>query len=170
MKILETSVAFALVATVSAFSIDRVQPYRVASAGASRFTTACYAMGPLARAKKLMDPEDYDRVVEEKMKREGLTRKLAEEEYNQFLENPPFYYALEKKEEYYKSLGYKDLFEGMIGEAEKEGRGDEVRQRILRFQQKSKLKALSVMVIFFASFYFARATYWNDPDSFLPGI
>jgi len=54
-------------------------------------------MGPLARAKKMMDPEEYNRAVEQKMAQDGLTRQQAEAEYNQFLENPPFYYALDKK-------------------------------------------------------------------------
>ena len=54
-------------------------------------------MGPVARAKKLMDPKEYNRIVEQKMAQEGLTRQQAEAEYNQFLENPPFYYALDKK-------------------------------------------------------------------------
>ena len=54
-------------------------------------------MGPVARAKKMMDPKEYNRIVEQKMAREGLTRQQAEAEYNQFLENPPFYYALDKK-------------------------------------------------------------------------
>jgi hypothetical protein len=67
--------------------------------------------GPLAQAKKLTDPKGYERVVQTKMKQDGLTRQQAEDDYNQFLENPPFYYALDKKEEYYKSLGYKDMFE-----------------------------------------------------------
>lgn len=54
-------------------------------------------MGPVARAKKMMDPKEYNRIVEQKMAQEGLTRQQAEAEYNQFLENPPFYYALDKK-------------------------------------------------------------------------
>lgn len=55
-------------------------------------------VGPLARAKKLLDPEEYNRVIQEKMKRsKGLSRAEAEEDYNNFLESPPFYYALEKK-------------------------------------------------------------------------
>jgi hypothetical protein len=51
----------------------------------------------MARLKKLQDPEEYNRVVEQKMKRSKMTREEAEADYNQFLENPPFYYALEKK-------------------------------------------------------------------------
>ena len=54
-------------------------------------------MGPLARAKKMMDPDDYNRVVEEKMRKSKMSREEAEADYNNFLENPPFYYALEKK-------------------------------------------------------------------------
>ena len=45
----------------------------------------------------MMDPKEYNRIVEQKMAQEGLTRQQAEAEYNQFLENPPFYYALDKK-------------------------------------------------------------------------
>jgi hypothetical protein len=54
-------------------------------------------VGPVARAKKMMDPKEYDRVVKERMKKSGLSRQEAEDDYNNFLENPPFYYALEKK-------------------------------------------------------------------------
>ena len=128
------------------------------------------APGPIATAKKLADPAGYNKVIETKMKQENLTRQQAEDEYNQFLENPPFYYALDKKEEYYKSLGYKDLFEGMIGEAEKEGKGEEVRGRIEKFRLQSKFKAAAVLITFCVVFYLARQEYWNDPDNFLPGI
>jgi hypothetical protein len=129
-----------------------------------------YAIGPLAITKKLADPKGYNQVVENKMKKDGLTRQQAEDEYNQFLENPPFYYALDKKEEYYKSLGYKDMFDGMIGEAEKEGKGDEVRERLAKFRQQSVLKAAGVLITFVVVFYLARLEYWKDPGSFLPGI
>ena len=54
-------------------------------------------MGPVARAKKMANPKEYNRIVEQKMEMDGLTRQQAEAEYNQFLENPPFYYALDKK-------------------------------------------------------------------------
>lgn len=54
-------------------------------------------IGPMARLKKMQDPEEYNRVIEQKMKRSKMTREEAEADYNQFLENPPFYYALEKK-------------------------------------------------------------------------
>lgn len=51
-------------------------------------------------------------------------------------------------EQYYKSLGYNSLMEGVIGEAEKEGRGDEVRARIEKFQKESKLKGLATISFF----------------------
>ena len=54
-------------------------------------------VGPVARFKKLQDPKEYDRVVKERMKKSKITREEAEVDYNDFLENPPFYYALEKK-------------------------------------------------------------------------
>jgi hypothetical protein len=54
-------------------------------------------VGPLALAKKAMDPKEYSRVVGERMKKSGMSRAEAEADYNSFLENPPFYYALEKK-------------------------------------------------------------------------
>jgi hypothetical protein len=66
---------------------------------ASTSTTSLHMaqMGPVARAKKMANPQEYNRIVEQKMEMEGLTRQQAEAEYNQFLENPPFYYALDKK-------------------------------------------------------------------------
>jgi len=42
-------------------------------------------MGSIARANKAMDPQDYTRVVQQKMKEAGRTREQAEEEYNAFL-------------------------------------------------------------------------------------
>lgn len=50
----------------------------------------------------------------------GIAREEAEKEYNAYLDNPNNY-ALQKGEAYYKSLGYKSLMDGVIGEAEKEG-------------------------------------------------
>lgn len=137
---------------------------------ADSITSTLFAMGPMARAKKAMDPQDYERVVQTKMKQDGLGRKQAQDEYNAFLENPSFYYALDKKEEYYKSLGYKDIFEGMIGEAEKEGRGEEVRERIAKFRRTSQIKAYSVLAVFILSFCYAYNLYHEDPSNFLPGL
>lgn len=127
-------------------------------------------MGPLARAKKAKDPQDYERVVVTKMKQESMTRAQAEADYNSFLENPPFYYALDKKEEYYKNLGYKDIFDGMIGEAEKLGpeEGKEMRERIGKFRLKSKIKAYAVLLVTIAGLYFVREVYNGDP-TFLKG-
>eukprot|EP00591_Stephanopyxis_turris_P003329 CAMPEP_0195513706 /NCGR_PEP_ID=MMETSP0794_2-20130614/5299_1 /TAXON_ID=515487 /ORGANISM="Stephanopyxis turris, Strain CCMP 815" /LENGTH=177 /DNA_ID=CAMNT_0040641787 /DNA_START=103 /DNA_END=636 /DNA_ORIENTATION=- len=133
-------------------------------------TTTLFAIGPLARAKKALDPAEYNRIVEQKMKQDKLSRKEAEDDYNAFLENPPFYYALDKKEAYYKSLGYKDMYEGEIGEAEKEGRGDEVRERIAKFKQRSQVKAYSVLAVAVVGFCALRQFYLNDPDGFLPGL
>ncbi|GFH45117.1 hypothetical protein CTEN210_01591 [Chaetoceros tenuissimus] len=126
-------------------------------------------VGPLARLKKASDPDDYNRVVEEKMKKTGMSREEAEADYNAFLENPPFYYALEKKEEYYKSLGYKDIFEGMIGEAEKEGKGDEMRERLNKFRLQSKIKAAAVLVVAILGLFYIQTIYNADPEHFLKG-
>ena len=127
-------------------------------------TTLCASpIGPVARAKKAMDPKEYNRVVEERMKRDQISRTEAEADYNSFLESPPFYYALEKKEEYYQKLGYKDIFDGMIGEAEKEGKGDEVREQILKFQRESKIKAAVVLVIVISGLFYVQSIYNENP-------
>mmetsp|Transcript_2022 Transcript_2022/g.2883 ORF Transcript_2022/g.2883 Transcript_2022/m.2883 type:complete len:191 (-) Transcript_2022:151-723(-) len=160
---------FSIHTTVTSTITTNNKPIR----SATTTTTALHAktpVGPIARAKKAMDPNDYNRVVERKMKMEKLTREQAEEEYNAFLENPGFYYSLDKKESYYKSLGYKDMLEGIVGEAEKEGKGDEVRERIENFRRESKIKAYGVLVFFVASFWYARTVYLSDPDNFLPGL
>jgi hypothetical protein len=60
-------------------------------------------------------------------------------------------------EAYYQSLGYKSLMEGVIGEAEKEGRGDEVKARIEKFQKESKLKGLATI-----TFFIVVGTYANS--------
>ena len=53
--------------------------------------------------------------------------------------------------------------DGVIGEAEKEGRGEEVRARIEAFKKKSQLKGLSVIFIFFA-----LAFYFNITNPYVP--
>jgi len=73
--------------------------------------------------------EEDERVISQLMDAQALTREEAEKEYKKFKINPNDY-ALEKGEEYYSGLGYKSLMEGVVAEAEKEGRGDEVRERI----------------------------------------
>jgi len=126
-------------------------------------------VGPFARAKKLLDPTEYNRVIDEKMKQSNISKAEAEADYNSFLENPPIYYALEKKEEYYMALGYKDVFEGMIGEAEKEGRGDAMREEIAKFKLQSKIKAYSVLVIVIVGFIYVQGIYNLDPENFMKG-
>jgi len=73
--------------------------------------------GPL---QKTTNRQEYNKVVDGLMYTRGITREEAEKEYNAYLDNPNNY-ALEKGEAYYKSLGYKKLMDGVIGEAEKEG-------------------------------------------------
>lgn len=87
----------------------------------------------------------------------GITREEAEKEYNAYLDNPNEY-ALNKGEVYYKSLGYKTLMDGVIGEAEKEGRGDEVRARIEKFNKESKLKGLATIGTFITLFFYLKIT------------
>jgi len=98
-----------------------------------------------------------------------MSRAEAEADYNSFLENPPFYYALEKKEEYYQKMGYKDIFEGMIGEAEKEGNGDEMRERLAKFKLKSRIKATVVLVVAIVGLFWIQSIYEADPEHFLKG-
>mmetsp|Transcript_4800 Transcript_4800/g.7278 ORF Transcript_4800/g.7278 Transcript_4800/m.7278 type:complete len:178 (+) Transcript_4800:79-612(+) len=137
--------------------------------GDSKSSLFAAPAGPVARLKKLQDPKDYNRVIEEKIKNSKMTREEAEADYNDFLENPPFYYALEKKEEYYQSLGYKDIFEGMIGEAEKEGKGDEMRERLAKFRLRSKVKAAAVLVVAIVGLFWVQSIYNMDPEHFLKG-
>lgn len=91
----------------------------------------------------------------------GMTREEAVKDYDAYLENPNNY-ALSKGEEYYKNLGYKSFMEGVIGEAEKEGRGDEVRERVADFKKKSQLKATAVLVVFFTSLIYYKMSYVPD--------
>mmetsp|Transcript_6789 Transcript_6789/g.9989 ORF Transcript_6789/g.9989 Transcript_6789/m.9989 type:complete len:187 (-) Transcript_6789:101-661(-) len=166
-----------VVSSVTAFGVHRQIPSSNAATRAliesdSKFSTRLYAgmVGPIARAKKAMDPKEYNRVVEERMKRDKLSRAEAEADYNSFLENPPFYYALEKKEEYYQKLGYKDIFEGMIGEADKEGKGEEMRERISSFKRKSKIKAAAVLVFAIGGFFYLQSLYAENPLLFKGGL
>lgn len=73
------------------------------------------------------------------------------------------------KEEYYKKLGYKDIFEGMIGEAEKEGKGDEMRDRLAKFRLQSRIKATAVLVVVIVGFLWVQTIYDADPEHFLKG-
>eukprot|EP00536_Pseudo-nitzschia_multiseries_P018189 jgi/Psemu1/228076/e_gw1.2241.6.1 len=107
--------------------------------------------GPL---QKFSNRQEYNKVIDNLMYTRGITREEAEKEYDAYLNNPNDY-ALNKGEAYYKSLGYKSLMDGVIGEAEKEGRGDEVRERIEKFRQQSQIKGLATISTFIAlGFYF----------------
>ncbi|GMI45407.1 hypothetical protein TrCOL_g1587 [Triparma columacea] len=99
------------------------------------------------------------------MDRQSLSRDEAEKEYNKFKMNPNDY-ALEKGEEYYASLGYKSLMDGVITEAEKDGRGDEVRERISKFKRDSQLKAYAVIGTVIVLFLAAKLQYEADPSFF----
>lgn len=52
--------------------------------------------------------------------------------------------------------------DGIIGEAEKEGKGDEVRQRIADFKKQSQLKATAVLIVAFSALVFYKSTYVPD--------
>mmetsp|Transcript_7785 Transcript_7785/g.11908 ORF Transcript_7785/g.11908 Transcript_7785/m.11908 type:complete len:178 (-) Transcript_7785:230-763(-) len=160
--------AVLLLGSTNAF--QQTPSFGTRSNSASRTQLFGTPMGPMARAKKMMEPEEYNRVVEEKMKQSGMTREEAESEYNAFLENPPEYYALDQKEKYYRKMGYKNSREGRIAEAEKEGRGDEVRAQIEAVEQQGKFKAFGVLGFFVAIFLYLREMYQADPENFNSGI
>eukprot|EP00542_Grammatophora_oceanica_P015387 CAMPEP_0194050102 /NCGR_PEP_ID=MMETSP0009_2-20130614/33077_1 /TAXON_ID=210454 /ORGANISM="Grammatophora oceanica, Strain CCMP 410" /LENGTH=169 /DNA_ID=CAMNT_0038696513 /DNA_START=60 /DNA_END=569 /DNA_ORIENTATION=+ len=125
----------------------------------STTTSRLFMIGPL---QKFTDKEEYEKTVENLMAYKNLSREEAEKEYDSFLENPNNY-ALSKGEDYYKSLGYNSLMDGVIGEAEKEGRGEEVKERIAEFKRQSKIKALSVISVFFAAIVYGKITYVPPP-------
>jgi len=112
-------------------------------------------IGPL---QKTTNRQEYNKVVDGLMYTRGITREEAEKEYNAYLDNPNNY-ALEKGEAYYKSLGYKKLMDGVIGEAEKEGRGEEVRARVEKFRKDSNLKGLITIGAFIALGFYLKITY-----------
>jgi hypothetical protein len=66
-------------------------------------------------------------------------------------------------------MGYKDIFEGMIGEAEKEGNGDEMRERLAKFKLKSRIKATVVLVVAIVGLFWIQSIYEADPEHFLKG-
>ena len=75
------------------------------------------------------------------------------------LQNETYAFVFLQGEAYYKSLGYKTLIDGVIGEAEKEGRGEEVRARIEKFQKMSKMKGLATISVFIALFFYYKLSY-----------
>ena len=81
--------------------------------------------------------EEDERIITQIMDSKGLSRSAAEADYKNYASDPNSY-ALAKGEEYYRSLGYEKLMDGVIGEAEKEGRGAEVKARIEKFKRESR--------------------------------
>jgi len=119
-------------------------------------------IGPFQKAT---NRQEYDKVVDGLMLTQGLSRKDAEKEYDKYLNNPNDY-ALDKGEAYYKKLGYKSLMDGVVGEAEKEGRGEEVRARIEKFQKDSFTKGMATICGFIAlGFYFKTTFPYVPPPS-----
>lgn len=88
--------------------------------------------------------DEDERVISQIESSKGLSREEAEKDFKLFKANPNEY-ALMKGEVYYQSLGYDKLMDGVIGEAEKQGRGEEVRERIAKFKRDSRNKALAVI-------------------------
>mmetsp|Transcript_16947 Transcript_16947/g.16990 ORF Transcript_16947/g.16990 Transcript_16947/m.16990 type:complete len:161 (-) Transcript_16947:1639-2121(-) len=115
--------------------------------------------------QKTTNRQEYNKVVDGLMFTRGITREEAEKEYNAYLDNPNNY-ALQKGEAYYKSLGYKSLMDGVIGEAEKEGRGEEVRARVEKFRKDSNLKGLITIGSFIALGFYLKITHPYVPPSF----
>ncbi len=57
--------------------------------------------------------------------------------------------------------------EGVIGEAEKEGRGDEVRARVEKFNQDSFIKGMATITFFILLGFYAKMTNpYVPPGSF----
>jgi hypothetical protein len=53
--------------------------------------------------------------------------------------------------------------EGVLGEAEKEGKGDEVKARIEEFKAQSKLKGLATITFFIVLGFYFKINYVPDP-------
>jgi DNA-directed RNA polymerase beta' subunit len=49
--------------------------------------------------------------------------------------------------------------EGVMGEAEKEGKGDEVRARVEEFKKQSKLKGLATISFFIVAVFYYKLGY-----------
>jgi hypothetical protein len=130
--------------------------------GSSSSTTRLYILGPISKMTK---GKEYTKVVETYMKEKGLTRAEAEKEYDKYLDNPNDF-MLSKRADYYKSLGYKGFEDGVIGEAEKEGRGDEMREKMTSFKRESKIKGFSVITVFVGLFAYLKVMHDADPAAF----
>eukprot|EP00545_Synedropsis_sp_CCMP1620_P012276 CAMPEP_0119013806 /NCGR_PEP_ID=MMETSP1176-20130426/9007_1 /TAXON_ID=265551 /ORGANISM="Synedropsis recta cf, Strain CCMP1620" /LENGTH=172 /DNA_ID=CAMNT_0006966925 /DNA_START=35 /DNA_END=553 /DNA_ORIENTATION=+ len=132
------------------------------AARSCRTNTRLYLLGPIS---KMAQGKEYKKVVETYMKEKGLTRAEAEKEYDKYLENPNDF-MLSKRADYYISLGYKGFEDGVIGEAEKEGRGDEMREKMADFKRESKIKGFTVIGTFIALFAYLKVTHDADPVAF----
>lgn len=64
-------------------------------------------------------------------------------------------------------MGYKDFFDGMVQEADKEGKGDEMRERLAKFKLQSKIKATAVLIIAIVGLFWVQSIYNADPEHFL---
>jgi len=73
-------------------------------------------------------------------------------------------------EEYYKGLGYKSLMDGVVGEAEKNGRGEEVKARIADFKKKSQMKAFSVISVALTALVYSKVTFDMDPANHIGNL
>ncbi|KAG7346786.1 hypothetical protein IV203_037798 [Nitzschia inconspicua] len=153
--------------TIAIFCFVSFVGYSMAFVGSKSSSTRIGSrLHILPSLQKFTDKGEYNKVVEGLMLTQGISREQAEKEYDAYLDNPTNY-ALEKGEAYYKSLGYKTLMEGVIGEAEKEGRGEEVRARIEKFQKESKMKGLATISVAIAFFFYLRITNpYVPPGSF----
>ena len=105
------------------------------------------------------------KVIENIMSYKGMTFEEAEKDYNEYKQNPNDY-ALNKGQAYYESLGYKSLMEGVLGEADKQGTGDETRARIEAFKKTSQIKAFGFIGVTFGSFFGLKLYSESDPDGF----
>lgn len=57
--------------------------------------------------------------------------------------------------------------EGVLGEAKKEGKADEVRARLEEFKKQSQLKAFSVIGAAFGVFTYFKIQFDSDPTNLM---
>ena len=76
---------------------------------------------------------------------------------------------MSKDEEYYKDLGYDSLMDGVIGEAEKEGKGDKIAKELEEFKKQSQIKAFSVIGVSLATLFYLKIQFDSDPSNFIGG-
>jgi len=99
------------------------------------------------------------------MKAKGFTREQAEKDYNLYLSNPNDY-MLDKGYDYYEALGYSNIMEGIMAEAEKSGTADSIREELAEFKRQSQMKAISIIGVFFGAFVYLKTVYDANPDAF----